>query len=65
VAKKQDIRKFEAAARELGMSPRERREFGDYVEECKRKGDRGTGTGGDFTYDELLEKGREFRGGSA
>ena len=44
------------------MSDEERRiEFGDYVEECKRKGQRGSGDEGDFTYDELRKMAQEFR----
>ncbi len=59
-----DIRQIEAIAREFGMDPDERREFGDYIEECKRGGDRGSGPRGDFTYAELREKAAEFRGGN-
>lgn len=62
VSKKRDIRRIEAIAQEFGMDSHERREFGDYVEECKRRGDQGTGERGDFTYQELREKALEFRG---
>jgi hypothetical protein len=62
MGKKRDIRQIEAIAREFGMDARERREFGDYVEDCKRNGEKGTGKDGDFTYRELREKVREFRG---
>jgi hypothetical protein len=62
MGKKRDIRQIEAIAREYGMDTDERREFGDYVEDCKRSGEKGTGRGGDFTYEELREKAREFRG---
>jgi hypothetical protein len=34
----------------------------DYVEECKRMAEKGSGNAGDFTYAELREKAREFRG---
>ena len=44
------------------MDFHERRQFGDYIEDCKRAGEKGSGKGGDFTYDELREKAREFRG---
>lgn len=43
------------------MPPDERREFGDYPENCKRRGDCGSEENGDFTYDELREKATEFR----
>lgn len=62
MGRKRDIRQIEAVASEFGMDDDERREFGDYVEECKRQGDCGSGPGGDFTYAELREKAREFRG---
>lgn len=40
-----------------------RREFGDYLELCKRDGDRGTAnTRGDYTWAELEQKAREFLG---
>jgi len=62
MGRKRDIRQIEAIAREFGMDLEERREFGDYVEECKRCGEHGSGPNGDFTYDELRGKAREFRG---
>ncbi len=62
MGKRRDIRQIEAIAREFGMDSDERREFGDYVEDSKRKDDRGSGEDGDFTYEELREKAREFRG---
>jgi hypothetical protein len=62
MARKKDIRRIEAIANEFGMSPIERREFGDFVEQCKRHGDRGSGKDGDFSYSELRIKAVEFRG---
>ncbi|MEX0704448.1 MAG: hypothetical protein WD069_20270 [Planctomycetales bacterium] len=62
MARKRDIRQIEAVAREFDMTPQERREFGDYIEECKRRGDRGSGPDGDFDYHELRGKVPEFRG---
>ena len=62
LGKKRDIRRIEAITKPFDMDPKERREFGDYIEACKRKGERGSGTNGDFTYGELREKAREFRG---
>jgi len=55
MGKKRDIRDIEAVATEFGMEEEERRDFGDYIEECKKKGDRGSGKRGDFTYAELRE----------
>jgi hypothetical protein len=62
ISKKRDIRQIEAIAREFDMDLVERREFGDYIEDCKRAGEKGSAKDGDFTYDELREKAREFRG---
>jgi hypothetical protein len=62
MGKKRDIRDIEAVATEFGMEEEERRDFGDYIEECKKKGDRGSGKRGDFTYGELREKVAEFQG---
>ena len=62
MGRKRDIRQIEAIAKEFGMDPVERREFGDYIEDCKRQGECGSGKNGDFTYDELREKVPEFRG---
>ena len=56
------MRQIEAIAREFGMGDVERREFGDYVEDCKRRVERGTGNKGDFTYAELRQKASELRG---
>ena len=62
MGKKRDIRQIEAIAKEFDMDSEERREFGDYIEACKRGGERGTGEGGDFTCEELRAKVPEFRG---
>jgi len=65
LSKKRDIQQIEAIAREFQMSPVERREFGDYVEDCKRSGVKGSGANGDYTYEELQQRANEFRGGDA
>jgi hypothetical protein len=62
MGKKRDIRQIEAIAKEFDMDSEERREFGDYIEDCKRGGEKGSATDGDFTYAELREKVPEFRG---
>lgn len=47
-------------ARAFGI---DRKEFGDFLEACKAAGDAGTANArGDFTYAELEQKAREFRG---
>jgi hypothetical protein len=62
MGKKRDIRQIEAIAKEFNMDSDERREFGDYIDECKRSGEFGSGPNGDFTYAELRDKVPEFRG---
>ena len=64
MGRKRDIRQIEAIALEFRMDDDERREFGDYVEECKRQGEHGAGEFGDFTFAELRALAREFRGGA-
>jgi hypothetical protein len=63
VARKDDLREIDAIAKQFGMDPEERRDFGDFLEECKRTGDRGTkNKRGDFTWSELEQKAQEFLG---
>jgi hypothetical protein len=49
-----DIAQIRAVARQLGMSARERREFGRYVEDAKVEAQP------DFSYAELIALGRNF-----
>ena len=43
------------------MTPAERNGFSDYIHELKESGDRGTANSrGDFTWDELLQHGRDY-----
>jgi len=63
VGKKKDIQQVEAVAREFNMNESERRDFGDFIEEEKAAGNGGTkNERGDFTYQELQQKAREFLG---
>ena len=63
MSKKKDIQHIEAVAREFGMDDEQRRQFGDYIEDEKQGGRRGSNNAkGDFTYDELREMAREFLG---
>jgi hypothetical protein len=43
MGRQRDIRQIEAIAREFDMDLEERREFGDYIEDCKRAGEKGSG----------------------
>ena len=63
MVKKKDIQQVEAVAREFNMTEEERRDFGDFLEEEKAVGNGGTkNERGDFTYQELRQKVREFLG---
>ncbi len=54
---------MEAVAREFNMTEEERRDFGDFLEEEKAVGNGGTkNERGDFTYQELRQKARDFLG---
>jgi hypothetical protein len=58
---KKDIQQIDAVAREFDMTDEERRDFGDFIEEEKEVGNGGTkNERGDFTYQELRQKAREF-----
>ena len=54
-AKKRDIQQVDQAAKQLNMSPEERAEFGDYIEELKH----GIPNNKNFTFKELLEIGKQ------
>lgn len=61
MVKKKDIQQVEAVAREFNMTEEERREFGDFLEDEKAVGNGGTkNERGDFSYQELRQKAREF-----
>jgi hypothetical protein len=61
MGKKPDLQEVDRAARECGIPPARRRDFGRYLERCKRQGHGGTKNGrGDFVYEELLKEAHEF-----
>ena len=61
MGKKDDIKQIDAIAREFCMSPTLRKTFGLLLEEEKRNGYGGTlNNRGDFTYQELRQKAKEF-----
>ena len=61
MGKKRDIQQIEAIAKEFEMTQEERRDFGDFLEIEKIKGQGGTKNDRvDFTYEELRQKAREF-----
>jgi hypothetical protein len=61
MGKKGDLKQVDAIAREFQMSDALRYDFGDFIEEEKRNGYGGTlNKRGDFTYQELRQKAKEF-----
>ena len=61
---KGDIKQVDDVAKEVGMKPEERQEFGDWLEAEKAAGNGGTANDrGDFTYRELRQKAAEFMEG--
>lgn len=61
MGRKADLKKVDWIARKAGIYDDELRdEFGDYIHSCKRAGDYGTGSNGDFTDKELEAKLQEF-----
>ncbi len=64
MARKSDIKEVERMARKHGMTEAQRRDFGDFLEDCKSQGEGGTKNDrGDFTWDELDQKALEFLAG--
>lgn len=63
MGRKSDLKEVDRIAREGGLTPEQRATFGEYLEDCKASGDRGTKNDrGDFTTDELRAKLDEFKG---
>ncbi|MFM6121106.1 MAG: hypothetical protein ACKPEO_18530 [Sphaerospermopsis kisseleviana] len=61
MGKKYDIKQIDAIAREFSMSEKLRKAFGKFIEIEKRNGYGGTlNDRGDFTYQELRQKAKEF-----
>lgn len=57
----EEAKELRRIAREFDMDAETQREFGKYLEECKKAGDRGQKNDrGDFTIDELRDKAKEF-----
>lgn len=63
MGRKRDLKEIDDVANAFDMDDVERFEFGDFLEDCKAYGDRGTkNERGDFTRAELERKAREFLG---
>ncbi|MFW6358073.1 MAG: hypothetical protein ACOC0N_02485 [Chroococcales cyanobacterium] len=60
---KKDIKQVNDIATKFGMTEEDRFEFGQFLEDEKKSGNRGSKNDrGDFTYAELEQKAREFLG---
>ncbi|MGL5196709.1 MAG: hypothetical protein ACRC8Y_24215 [Chroococcales cyanobacterium] len=62
MAPKRDIKQINDIANEFSMNERDRKNFGKFIEAEKKYGDGGSKENGDFTWEELREKAREFLG---
>ncbi|MGL4498866.1 MAG: hypothetical protein ACRCU2_07360 [Planktothrix sp.] len=62
MAPKRDIKQIDDIGKKFSMSERERINFGKFIEAEKDAGCRGSKDRGDFTWEELIEKAREFFG---
>lgn len=61
--RKADIKELDDVAKQYKMNQEQRRDFGDFIEQEKASGNRGTKNDrGDFTRRELQQKAREFLG---
>jgi hypothetical protein len=57
---KRDIKTFRAVCRRYHMTSEQIYDFSDYVHELKDAGFGGTGTRGDFTFEELADLAEAF-----
>ncbi len=63
MAPKEDIKQVNAIAKEFNMTAGDRKRFGKFIEQEKAAGYGGTkNERGDFNYEELRQKAREFLG---
>ena len=58
---KKDLKQVDDIAQQYNMIDSQREDFGDYIEDLKREGFRGSkNKKGDFTYKELRQLAQEF-----
>jgi hypothetical protein len=62
MGKKKDIQQFDSICTRHKMTDEEAWAFSDCVHGLKASGTKGSGTGGNFTYQELDQLAREFLG---
>jgi len=58
---KDDIAQFREACNRRGLTPAERKRFGQWLHDYKSEGNRGSGPNRDFTRDELLSLIDDFK----
>ncbi len=58
MGRKEDLRQVDTVAREIGI---DRHDFGDFIHEYKRSGERGSHAAGDFTIEELRDLAQQFK----
>ena len=63
MGRKEDLKRVDRIARESGLSPDQRRDFGRYIEKCKRSGAYGSPPSGDAAEEELRKMAEEFKEG--
>jgi hypothetical protein len=63
MGRKGDLKRVDRIAKEAGLTPEQRHEFGRYIEECKRAGAYGSPPHGDASEEELRQMAEEFKQG--
>jgi hypothetical protein len=63
MGRKNDLKRVDRIAREAGIPPEQRRDFGRYIERCKRAGAYGSPPHGDATDEALRQMAEEFKQG--
>jgi hypothetical protein len=64
MSRKADLRRVDRIAREAGIPPERRRDFGRFIEKCKRSGAYDLPANGDPTEDQLRQMAHEFQQGA-
>jgi len=65
MSRKGDLKRVDKIARDAGIPPERRRDFGRYIEKCKRSGPYDLASSGDATEEQLREMAKDFKHGAA
>jgi hypothetical protein len=65
MGRKADLKRVDRAAGEANIPPERRRDFGRYVEKCKRSGAYDLPEDGDATPEQLREMAKDFSEGAS